>query len=162
MLALLNVTAYNQKAPYDGNAQSALAGQPALGLDLHKTKNVLKAQFAFSATVAATGTYLLFDDVGNPAVIPAKALIQRAYIDCYTAFTGSGASVAFSSGVSAADLKAATAVASLTGLVDGIPVGTMATSIKVGAAAVQMSAVVSGAALTAGAANIFVEYVLSN
>ena len=161
MLALLNVSAYNQKAPYDGNAQSALGGLPALGLDLHKTKNVLKVPFGF-ALQSAVGTYFLVDDVGNPALLPAKAIIQRSYLDIYTSYTGAGASVGFGYTGAANAILAQTVVGSLAaGLVEGIQVNTMATAVKNAATTpVQVSASISGAVLTAGASNLFLEYVI--
>lgn len=161
MLAIANVAAYNQKAPYDGNAQSVLAGLPALGLDLHKTKNVLKVPFGF-ALQSAVGTYFLVDDVGNPALLPSKAIIQRSYIDVFTSYTGATATVGFGFTGSANAILAQTAVASLAaGLVEGIQVNTMATAVKVASAsAVQVSASIGTAVLTAGASNLFLEYVI--
>lgn len=162
MLALVNLAAYNVAAPLGGNVQTALGGLPAIGLDLHKTKNVLKVPFGFAVQSVFGSTYALNDDVGNPAIIPAKALIQRAYLDCYTAYTGPTATVAFGITGSNSALLAATAVASLTGLVEGVPTNTMSTAVKVGATAVQVNATIATANLTAGASNLFIEYVLSN
>ena len=161
MLALANVAAYNAPAPLGGNPQSALAGLPALGLDLHKTKNVLKVPFGF-ALQSAVGTYFLVDDVGNPALLPAKAIIQRSYLDVYTSYTGASALVGFGYTGAANAILAQTAVASLAaGLVEGIQVGTMATAVKNAATTpVQISASISGAVLTAGASNLFLEYVI--
>lgn len=155
MLPIASIQLYNSKAPFD----QAVPG--GLGFDLHKTKGVLKAVWAFAVNGGAIGTMLLFDDQGNPAILPAKTIIQRAYVDCFVALTSGGsATIAFNS-EAAGDLLAATAVASMTGLVEGVPTGTAALSKKMSVQR-QIGMTVAVAALTAGQANVFIEYVFSN
>lgn len=98
-----------------------------------------------------------------PLILPTNFIVARVLIDVITAPTSGGsATIAVSSGVSAADLLAATAKASFTGLIDGIPVNTAATSIKVGQLLTGSQGVipyiaVAVAALTAGKFNVHIE-----
>jgi hypothetical protein len=154
MLPSTAIALYNAKAPFD----QAVPG--GLGFDLHKTKNVLKAVWSFAVNGGAIGTMLLFDDQGNPALLPAKAIVQRCYVDCFVAFVGATATIAYNS-EAAGDLLAATAVASMTGLVEGVPTGTAATMKKTTVQR-QIGMTVAVAPLTAGQANVFIEYILSN
>lgn len=104
-----------------------------------------------------------------PLIIPGSAIITRCLIDVVTAaLSGGAATVAFSSGVTAADLRAATAKATLSigALLDGIPANTAATSFKVVAATGSQGVIpfcaIATAALTAGKWNVHIEYLLSD
>lgn len=161
MLPIAVVPMYNAKAPYDGNIASYNGGNPTLGFDLHKTKNVLKAVYSFAVNGGAIASIPLFDDLGNPAIVPAKAIVQRSYIDFFVACTSGGSATLSLQVETANDVLAALAVASATGLVEGVSVNTIATAKKTTVAR-QVTLVVAVATLTAGQFNVFLEYVLSN
>lgn len=108
-----------------------------------------------SAKLTATGFV--------PLILPTNFIVARVLIDVITAPTSGGsATIAVSTGVTAADILAATAKASFTGLIDGSPVNTAATSIKVGqklngSQGVIPYIAVAVAALTAGLFNVHIE-----
>lgn len=140
----------NVVSPLEGLAQVA-----------HQAKGVLKCVYSFAIQGGAVSTIKLLDDQGNAAILPSKAIITGVYCDFYTAFTSGGSATVALGANTTVDLLAATAVASCTGLVAGIPVSTAATSVKLTAQR-QIAMTIAVAALTAGLANIFVEYVYSN
>lgn len=157
-----SVTSFNAKSPLE-----------SLGSELNKTKNCLKCVYDFAVLGGAIGTINLLDDQGNPAILPFGAIVQRSYLSHITACaSGGAATVAVSTGLGAADVLAATAVASMTGILDGISVGTAATFKGPVVTASQMSpnGILSGGsrasiavaafALTAGKFNVFLEYVI--
>lgn len=148
---------------------------------VRRSVRVFKGVYDFSVQGGAISTINLYDQAlvsfSKPAlgkqatpypslVLPASFIILNALIDVLTAPLGGGASIAFSSGVAANDIKTATAVGSLTGLVAAIPVNTAATAVKVPAAQVAPGAipniVVSGGALTAGKINVHFDGYLSD
>lgn len=165
MLASSLVALYNSKAPFDGSPAEYLGGGPAIGYDLHKCLNVIKGVYSFAVQGGAVGNILFPDDQGNAITLPFGALVKRSYTFVNTAVTSGGAAtVAISTGQTAADLLAATAKTSFTlnALVDGIPTGTMATAVLITTAAgVNPYITVAVAALTAGILEIFIEYVLT-
>ncbi len=106
-------------------------------------------------------------NVFKPLILPYNAIIVRALLDVVTAFAGSSTTLAFSSGVTAADLKSATAIGSLTGLIDMTPNHTAANSIKIvqpvtGSQGVIPFMAIAVGALTAGKCNVHIEYYLSD
>jgi hypothetical protein len=111
----------------------------------------------------------LHDSDGKAAILPSGAIIKRTMIDVITAprtnrttgdFTGGTIGLsAQTSGDLKATNTATTALAS--GLVEGIPVGTAATSIKLTAART-IQATIGVAALTAGKFNVIIEYYLTD
>lgn len=117
-------------------------------------KHVVVAKYDYSKHGGAVGDITLDD-----SSLPLGAIITRVLIDAKTALTSGGAATIAVKSASAADLLGATAVASWTGLIDGIPVNTAATSIKLAADA-QVKLTVAVAALTAGIADVYVEYVM--
>lgn len=124
-----------------------------------------KCSYSFALQGGAIGTINLQASDGAACKIPGKALIVNAWVDVITTPTSGGsATLAFSSGQTAADLLAATAKASVTGEVQGIPtMGTISTALKItGATDLNPYLTVATAALTAGKANVFIQYVLSN
>lgn len=133
----------------------------------YKHSQVVKAQYDFSKQGGAIGAIKLLDVDGKPAVIPGKAVIKNVLIDVITAPTSGGlATIAIGSGQAANDLKAATAIASYSGIVAGIPVDTAASAIKITSAitgaGVNPSITVATAALTAGKFNVLIEYLVSD
>jgi hypothetical protein len=143
----------------NGAAQKVQLGDQVIG----RKKLMLKCNYLFSRDGGAVSTIALKDVLtGKDCKLPNKAIIHDVLFDAYTAVTSGGsATVAFTTGQNSGDLKAATAKASWTGLVAGVPVGTAATSVKLTAERT-ISAVVATAALTAGKINVFIEYFLSD
>jgi hypothetical protein len=130
------------------------------GTELNGTKNLMKAVYDFEELGGAVGDINLVDDEGNAAVLPDNAIIHQVIFDVVTApESGGSATIAFNAN-SAGDMKAATAIASWTGIVAGVPVGTAATCVKLTAERT-LQATVATAALTAGKINVFVEYFVS-
>ena len=148
---------------------------------IRRGQRIAKGVYDFSLLGGAIGTINLIDPayasnaqpklLGKAAqqalMLPPSAIVVRVLIDVITACTGSGASIALSTGVSAGDIKTATGVGSFgVGLIDGSPVHTAASAIKVPVATAQPgvtpSMTISGAALTAGKFNVHIEYYLSD
>lgn len=141
------------------NVHSPLEG---LGTAVNNNKNLYRFTYDFSVLGGAVGTVQLKDDQGNAAVLPAGAIIERAYIDVVTSLTSGGAATVALRSVNAADILAATAIAGLAaGLVEAKQLGTMATAIKMPSTVPQtgqpVSAVIAVAALTAGKFYLVVE-----
>jgi hypothetical protein len=145
------------------NASPQAMTEHKLGSRLVKgQKHIAKFSYDFAKQGGAIGTIGLKNEDGTAASLPKGAIVQNGVIDVITAPTSGGsATVSFSTGKTAADLKAATAIASITGLVATIPVGTAGTSIKLTADTVP-SIVVAVAALTAGKFYVIVEFTLSD
>jgi hypothetical protein len=129
----------------------------------------LKVQYNFARQGGAVGTLKLiyppdpaFPGGAPSGTLPANAIVTGCYIDVITAPTSGGsATIALSTGQGAADLLAATAKASFTGIMACIPVGTAATAIKLTADSVP-TLTIATAALTAGVINVHIQYVLSD
>lgn len=127
-----------------------------------KKTQVLKAQYSYAASGGAVGEVSLLDTDGKPAKLPDNAVIKNCLIDVVTApsSTSSAATIALGTGLSATDLKAATAIASYSGLVACVPVGSAATSIKM-TDEHTVKATIAAHPLTAGIINVFIEYFVS-
>ena len=147
----------DQKA--SGVFQKHLAGTKLV----RQTKLLLQAYYDFSKQGGAVGTMNLLDCNGHPASLPMGAVITDTIIDVIVAPTSGGsATVALSSGVTAADLKAATAIASLpVGLAAGTQIGTLATYLKLTADSSYMQMTIGTAPLTAGKMIFAVEFYVS-
>lgn len=128
--------------------------------ELKISKNVLRATYDFAVNGGAIGDIALLDVDGNAAIIPDNAVITKVLVDVITAATSGGAATVALKSEAAADLLAATAVASVTGFLDGKPVNTAATVVKLSADRT-IKATVAAFALTAGKFHVFIEYVLS-
>lgn len=123
-------------------------------------KQAMIATYDFSVLGGAIAALNLKNPAGTDAYLPKGAVITSCIIDVITAPTSGGSATIALSIQSAGDLKAATAIASYTGLVAGVPVGSAATSIKLTADAIVV-ATVATAALTAGKINVLIEYYVS-
>lgn len=152
----------------------------ALGSQIvRRSQRIAKGIFDFSVQGGAIGAIKLYDPVhargaavtkGNyqPLYLPPSAIVVRALLDVIVAPTSGGsATMAFGTGVSATDLLAATAKASLgIGLYDLTPNHTAANSVKVAATTAQPGVspimTVAVAALTAGKMVVHIEYYLSD
>jgi len=151
MLTSTQRSALDAKAPNDN----------LLGQELHKCKNVVKFVYDFSVDGGAVGSFNVRDEWGNPFTFPVGAIITRAFLDVITACTTSASGTLAFKINSSGDILAATAAASVTGLMDGVPVNTAATAIKVATSAKPVVASIATGALTAGKLYLFVEYYLS-
>lgn len=127
-----------------------------------KKVNVMKAVYDYSVLGGANGTTIVLRDAaGGQAVIPKNAIIKQVIVDTLASLTGSGAIMSL--GINTAtDLKGATIVTVFSGVQAGTPVGTAATAVKVTSSNKAVAATVSGASVTAGKFNAFIEYYLSN
>jgi len=128
-----------------------------LNLDGLDAKRTLRATYNFAVNGGAIGSIPL-----SQVSLPAKAIITKVLVDVITAPTSGGSATVGLQILTADDLLAATAIASLTvGLHDGVPANTAATSIKNGSSALPINVEIATAALTAGEFVVFVEYMIS-
>lgn len=99
----------------------------------------------------AVGTLLL------PVTLPIGTIITGGFVDVDTALTSGGlATVALGLNTNV-DLLAATAIASFTGILPIIPVGTAATMVKLTADR-QLRMTIATAALTGGKFDLYLDY----
>ena len=135
----------------------------SLGTQVTQKKvNVMKAVYDFTKLGGVAGSSLILRDAsGGTATLPANAIVKDCMIQVITAPVGVGASIELGL-TTQTDIKASTAITSYTtsGMVVCTPVGTAATAIKVGGSRASMTAFITGAPLTAGKFNVFVEYYL--
>jgi hypothetical protein len=122
---------------------------------------LVKCKYSFAVQGGSISTVTLKGADGASCTIPDNAVVLDSYIDVVTAFAGAGAYLSFSTGKAAADIKALTAIASVTGVLRGIPDGTAAAAIKMTADVVPKM-VIASAALTAGVANLYITYVVGD
>ncbi len=152
------VPIYNSHSPFDGPPDGL--GGSGLGTLLHRTKGVIKFVYDFAVLGGAISTIPLVDDLGNiGALLPSTAVITRSWVNHITPCTSLGSATVALTFASAADVLAATAVASMTGTLEGIQDGTATHFIKLSAVHT-LSAVIAVAALTAGKFNVYLEYVV--
>lgn len=171
--------AYTPSPDY-GNAFNKLQGVPAaskyqLGTELRESHNVAICVYDFATQGGAISTIkLLSSDLKTTCSIPGKSVIRNAYLDVTTALTSGGsATISFSSGQTAADLKAATLYSSYTNqqAMTSPQFATVASYIKITTAntivsglnvnAVQPSITIAAATITAGHFRLFLDYSLS-
>lgn len=107
-------------------------------------------EFTFLYDFAKHGGAVSTITVG-PKLIPPQTIITQGIVRVVTACTSAGSATVALHLLTAEDILAATAVASLTldALIDTVPVGTAATSL-ICTAHTQLSVVIATAALTAG------------
>lgn len=151
MLTVANRALLQARAPNDN----------LLGLELHRTKNLVMAVYDFSVNGGAVSSINLSDEFGNLVIFPIGAIITNVTLDVITACTTSASGTLALDSQAGGDLLAATAAASVTGKLAGVPVGTAATWVKIATSAKQLKATIATGALTAGKAYIFIEYLLS-
>lgn len=156
-----NVAVYSSHSPFDGPPDAY--GGNGLGFLLHRTQNVVKVNYSFAVNGGALGLINLYDDLGNPCILPPSAVITRTFSNWPTALTSLGsATISQGSGAAVNDLKTATAVASYTGLLEGASTGASSAFVALGstAAGYRVGITVAVAALTAGVGSIYIYYVL--
>lgn len=138
----------------------SLSGEK-VGTNLMREKmQVAIATYDFAVQGGAIGTVDLIGLDGKAVVIPHNAIIMDSIIDVITPCTTSASGTIAIRAQSAGDIRAATAAASYTGLLAGVPVGTAATSIKMTADRT-LQAVIATGAITAGKFNVIIEYIYS-
>lgn len=98
-------------------------------------------------------------DNALPFVLPAGAIVYAGMIDVITAPTSGGSATVALKLEGAGDILAATAIGSLTGLVDVVPDGTAGNAVKTTVER-QLQLTVATAALTAGKMIIHLDYYL--
>ena len=152
---MLNAADYariSQTAPYEAQA-----------IGLHRAYNVIKGVYDFAVDGGAVGQINLKDDKGNLISLPVGAIVTKAYIDVITTLTSGGSATIAVGAQASGDLLAATAVASwAAGLLAADAVGTVATMKKIATSDKPLRLDIAVAALTAGKAKVFIEYVLSD
>lgn len=142
------------------NEMNTRAAKAQLGSLLENMGNRLVAKYSFAVQGGAVGDIALVDDQGNPATLPINAVVTDVLVDVITPATSGGSATVAIKSNGAADLLGATAVASITGKLDGIPVSSAATAVKMTAERT-LYATVAVAALTAGKFNVIIDYVIS-
>ncbi|MBW4580715.1 MAG: hypothetical protein KME42_14210 [Tildeniella nuda ZEHNDER 1965/U140] len=115
---------------------------------------LVKVQYDFAVHGGAIGA------IAIPLLLPNKAVIFDGFMDVVTAPTSSGSATIAAGFNTTTDIKAATAIASYTGIVAVVPVGTAAAALKLTADR-QLTLTVAVAALTAGKINFFFKYFIS-
>lgn len=140
----------------DMNSQSA---KVRLGDLVEGQRGVLKAKYDFAVQGGAVGAVNLTDDNGDDAKLPDNAIVINNFIDVHTTITSASTPTIALGVVAADDLKSATAIASLTGIVQGDTDGTVGNMIKL-TAEKTLTMTIAGTTLTAGAFTQFVEYVV--
>jgi hypothetical protein len=144
------------------SAQSMVTSQ--LGTQVVQGKeHVLKLTYDYSVLGGSVGAKNLKNSAGYSALLPKGAIVRNCIIDVITAptSTSTAATISLGTGVSAVDLKAATVIASYTGLVTCIPVGSAATAIKL-TQDYTPTATIGSFPLTAGKINVMLQYELSD
>lgn len=133
----------------------AQGGGSAVVVDGIQAKQVLVATYDFSIHGGASNAA-----IGLGSSLPQGAVITRSYIDVITAPVGSfGGTLSVGTGESGnwANVVATTALASVTGQVEGVMTGTAATMRKL-TADKELRVFISKTALTAGKFRVYAEY----
>lgn len=127
----------------------------------HKIQ-VLKCVWNHSRQGGAVSTINLQTVDGAACKLPNKAVVVKTWLDEVTDVTSSGAAtMTFSTGQSAGDIKASTAYAGLSGIMNGLTDWTAASAIKMTAERTPTVAI-GASAVTAGKINIFISYLISD
>lgn len=142
------------------NKMNATAAATTLGENLENLTATAKGSYSFAVSGGAVGDISLLDSSGVALVLPLNAVIRQVVIDVITAPTSAGSATVALKAQSAGDLLAATAIASVTGRLDGIPAGAAANMIKLTANRT-LAISIAVAALTAGKLNVYIDYVIS-
>ena len=118
----------------------------------------VRGTYDFAVDAGAVSNISLRDREGVVITIPDNAVVYNVFIDTITVpdSAADGSSVGFGV-VSVGDVKAAVAEASITGLLNGIPVGTAASSIKLSADKIPFISIALEA-LTSGKVDVYFDY----
>jgi len=125
---------------------------------LENAKKVAYFEYDFSIHGGTAGDITVY---GDPIV--SGAIITSGMIHVRTACTSAGSATVAIKALTSEDILAATAKASLTAnaLIDTVPVGTAATSIRCTSTIQALTFTVATAALTAGKIVVALEYVVT-
>lgn len=116
---------------------------------------IVKATYDFAVHGGAIGT------INLDLKLPDNAIIYGGMFDVLTDPTSGGSATVALGLNTTTDLKGATAIASITGLVALVPVMTAGTAVKLTAER-QLKVTIATAALTAGKFNVFLYYLLGD
>lgn len=142
------------------NKMNSTAAKVRLGEVLDNQQGQAQGVYSFAVQGGAVGLINLKDSAGNDLKLPNNAIIQNVLIHAVTAPTSAGAATVGFQVQAANDILADTAIASVTGRLQGIPDDAVANMIRLTAErTVQIEIAV--AALTAGKINLFIDYVIS-
>lgn len=119
----LNTTLYTRAQNYD-----PMSG---LGDEVSETLNYKRFVYDFTVLGGAISTITLLDEQGATAQLPLASVIMSVMVDVITTPTSAGSATVSLGCNSTTDLLAATAKASITGLLACVPVMTAATAVKV-------------------------------
>lgn len=142
------------------NKMNSVASLVRLGSLVDAQKGSTRARYDFTVSGGAVSTINLLDEEGNAVKLPANAIITNCVIDVITAPTSASTPTIAFGAASTNDLKTATAIASLTGIVQGIPVNTVGSAVKL-ASESTLTLTIAGTTLTAGKLMVFCDYVVS-
>ena len=133
-----------------------------IGTAINNNKSLLKCVYNYATLGGATGTIGLVTDTGVPAVLPPGAIVTRSFLSVITAPASTGSATVAAFVVNATDVLAGTAIASLTGNVEGKQTGaiSLATAAVTASTGSQASIVIGTAPLSAGNFDLFLEYVI--
>jgi hypothetical protein len=142
------------------NKMNSVAAKVRLGNLIEAQKGSVRAKYDFSVQGGAVSSVNLVDEDGVAITLPDNAVITNCIIDVVTNPTSSGSATIAVGAASTNDLKGATAIASFTGIVQGVPDNTVSNAIKLDGQKT-LTATIGTAALTAGKFFAFVDYVVS-
>lgn len=150
-------------------ALNSHAPTEASGDAISNNLSLMKCVYDFATLGGLTGNIGLLNDTGGPAFLPTGAVVVRSWFSALTASglkppasTGSATVAAFV--VSTADVLGATAIASLTGRVEGKQTGAVSlfTAAITSITGLQPSIAIATAPLSAGHFDVFLEYVIES
>lgn len=147
---------------YDLDRMNSKSIKHKIGSLINRSKTSYVGTYNFASQGGAVSSINFLDEDGLPVILPSGFIVQRVLVDVVAAVTSAGSATVAIKSKSAGDLLTATAKASLTlaALLDGNPVDTAATSVKM-TADTNVVAVIAVAALTAGKINVHIQGVLS-
>lgn len=144
------------------NRLSGVAKKYELGTELAKKPNVVVGKYSFAvqggSSVATLSLLRDLFDTHSTITIPDNSIVKQVWFDGLTNVTGGSVAVTLQT---TADLFAAAGGTGTSGIKAGVPVDTVATMIKLTADRSLVLTVTNGD-LTAGAFNVYVEYVLGD
>lgn len=142
------------------NKMNSVASKVRLGSLLDGQKGSAKGKYDFAVQGGAVSTIKLLDEEGQAVKLPDNAIITNCIIDVVSNPT-SASTPTIAVGIAATnDLKTATAIASFTGIIQGIPDNAVANAIKL-TAEKDLTMTIAGTTLTGGKFLVFVDYVVS-
>lgn len=142
------------------NKMNSTSNSTRLGSTIESQKGCARAKYDFAIQGGAATTVNLVDEDGLAVKLPDKAIITNCIIDVITNPTSASTPTIAIGAASTNDLKTATAIASLTGIVQGIPANTVGTAIKLSGEKT-LTATIAGTTLTAGKFMVLVDFIVS-